>query len=108
MRLLVIAICATLFSTVSSAPAGSFLAIEQFNGKKTGGHIVRLKKGASRSKVLEKIHLIQGDLSVTHLSIINGFSGTLDPPVLQLLRSSDQVESISEDGVVRPFEMVTQ
>ena len=40
--------------------------------------------------------------------IIRGFSAKLTPEVVEKLRSNPDVESITEDGVVRAFETVTQ
>ena len=108
MKLLSLTAYILLFVPVahSAAVIGPVHTVETFAGPKTGGFIVRLKPGVSRSAVLKKISL-SGNTE-TDWKIFNGFSGQIDSTSLKTLRSLEEVESIAEDGIVHIQEYITQ
>ncbi|KAL4261096.1 peptidase S8 family protein [Pleurotus pulmonarius] len=91
-------VSAILASFATLAVSGSPAAI------KTGQLIVKLKDGASSNTLLKSI----GE-DVTHRWEIGfkGFAGTFSEKSLVALRSSPDVESISEDGLMHAFAIQT-
>ncbi|KAG9223385.1 hypothetical protein PLEOSDRAFT_1095843 [Pleurotus ostreatus PC15] len=71
---------------------------------KTGKFIVKLRDGASSNTLLESIG---GDVTHRWGTGFQGFAGTFSEKALSVLRSSPDVESISEDGIMQAFAVQT-
>jgi cerevisin len=97
------AILILLVASALGAPA-ALHAIETFSGETTGKHIVTLKQGVNKGDLLQTI---KTKVPVTHdWDIINGFAVDCDDATLEALRTSPDVESIAEDGLM--YAMATQ
>ncbi|KAG6831207.1 hypothetical protein H0H87_005923 [Tephrocybe sp. NHM501043] len=105
MRLFAVVFAAlSLVLPAFAVPAALGLQIEKYDGKTTGRYIVTLKPDVPKSTFFETTRT-----SATHdWTLINGFAGELSAEQLEALRIHKDVESISEDGVVRPLEIITQ
>ncbi|TEB17669.1 serine protease [Coprinellus micaceus] len=116
MRFLTVlcSICTILpvFAGPTSLPIS--VSIDIFPGEKAAGHIVRLKDGASKENVVREVVKLLfgklGKLGITHEyeCALNGFAGIFDPVTLAALQMMPGVASISENGIVRTTETVTQ
>jgi cerevisin len=111
-----------LAPAVLAAPS-TLKSVERFSGAKTGNHIVKLKPGVSRKQFMRKLKLPS---NTVNWDLINGFSGSssiyfvyyingsyiclaaLDDQTLNALRASDDVESLSEDGLMHTMATVAQ
>ncbi|KAJ8703448.1 hypothetical protein PTI98_002069 [Pleurotus ostreatus] len=71
---------------------------------KTGKFIVKLRDGASSNTLLESSG---GDVTHRWGTGFQGFAGTFSEKALSVLRSSPDVESISEDGIMQAFAVQT-
>ncbi|KAG2004924.1 serine protease [Coprinopsis cinerea AmutBmut pab1-1] len=94
-----------LATPVLSAPGASLKSVERYAGPTSGKHIVKLKDGVSRNQWMRKLKLPS---DTVELNLINGFSGTLNDETLAALQASEDVEFISEDGIVQMHSPVTQ
>ncbi|EAU86596.2 serine proteinase [Coprinopsis cinerea okayama7 len=93
-----------LATPVLSAPGASLKSVERYAGPTSGKHIVKLKDGVSRNQWMRKLKLPS---DTVELNLINGFSGTLNDETLAALQASEDVEFISEDGIVQMHSPVT-
>lgn len=93
-------LAAAVVSLSVSVSASRMIAVQKFAGKvNTGSYIVQLKAGANKYSLFSEARLSVG--VITHdWEIIHGFAGRFDNATLNLLRASDLVESIEEDGIV--------
>ncbi|KAH6897970.1 serine protease [Coprinopsis sp. MPI-PUGE-AT-0042] len=101
-----------VFATLAALLAPAILAapptlksVERYTGTKTGSHIVRLKPGVSRKQFIRKLKLPSNTVD---WDLINGFSAALDDETLNVLRASDEVEALSEDGLVHTMATISQ
>ncbi|TEB37713.1 serine protease [Coprinellus micaceus] len=107
-------ICTVLpvFAGPTLVPIG--VSIEIYPGEKAGGHIVRLEDGAPREDIVSLVTGLlagkPGNLGITHEydAVFSGFAGRFDPLTLAALQITPGVASITEDGIVRTTEIVTQ
>ncbi|TFK69032.1 serine proteinase [Pluteus cervinus] len=77
-----------------------------YTGTTTGKHLIKLRKSVNPTSISSFLNSGSG---VTHVwENFHGFAGTFDNDTLTALRSSPDVESISEDGVLHTMELVTQ
>ncbi|KAI0791170.1 serine protease [Abortiporus biennis] len=103
---------ALLAAPIFGAPT-DLKPIEKYQGKvKQGSYIVKLKDNVAKDHHLAwLIQHLNGD-SVTHTEwqkdTLNGFAGRFSENTLNLLRSSPDVEYISEDGIVSINAVTTQ
>jgi len=87
-----------------SAATGALLDVVRVDGdKKPNSYIVKLKDGVSKDSVFDWFSSIMGsDSDITHSEghpdLFNGFAGTFTEKDLDTLRSSKDVEYITEDG----------
>ncbi|KAH6897978.1 serine protease [Coprinopsis sp. MPI-PUGE-AT-0042] len=102
----------TVFATLAVLLAPAILAapsplksVERYAGAKTGNHIVKLKPGVSRKQFIRKLNLPS---NTVNWDLINGFSAALDDETLNALRASDDVESLSEDGLMHTMASIAQ
>ncbi|KAA1471520.1 serine protease [Dentipellis sp. KUC8613] len=113
MRLTAIfASLALLAAPILGAPT-QLLTVEKFEGKPIPGrYIVQLKGDASKSQHLSWLHGVTGNQSaVTHdwdAHFLNGYAGEFTGDVLNALRASPDVASVSEDGIVHITSTVTE
>lgn len=64
-----IALAAPIFAT----PAPAIRSVERFSGRKNGKHIIKMKKGMSKSVLFGKLKI---NSTVTHeWELLNGFAG---------------------------------
>ncbi|KAF5385321.1 hypothetical protein D9615_001506 [Tricholomella constricta] len=104
MRFFAAVFAAIAIATPAFAVPSPLRTVEKFSGKTSGKYIVKVKKGVSRAALFSKLKL---NTAVTHdWKELNGFAGNLDEATLNALRASDDVEFISEDGIMHT--MVTQ
>ncbi|KAG6862660.1 hypothetical protein C0993_002151, partial [Termitomyces sp. T159_Od127] len=92
---------------VFAAPR-SLVPVEKFDGETSGRHIVTLKPGVDRSSFVFATNIVP-----THnWTVINGFAvghkGKFTEEQINMLRTSSDVESISEDGMVQASVVTTQ
>ncbi|KAJ3480011.1 hypothetical protein NLI96_g8664 [Meripilus lineatus] len=96
---------ALLVSPILGSPTIALVDIDKYNGKiKQGSYIVTLKSDVSKTAYLNWLSQHIGTDNVTHTewnpAVLNGFAGTFSTDTLNLLRSSPDVKSISEDGIM--------
>ncbi|KAJ3480012.1 hypothetical protein NLI96_g8665 [Meripilus lineatus] len=96
---------ALLAIPVLGSPAGTLIDIKKHNGEiKEGSYIVTLKSNISKTTHLKWLSQHIDKDNITHPGwdrrILNGFAGTFSTKTLNMLRSSPDVESISEDGIM--------
>ncbi|KAF9459646.1 serine protease [Collybia nuda] len=83
----------------------SLRAVEKYDGKVTGKFIVKLKDGASKATVIQQLKAN----AITHeWQVLNGFAADLSVDEVNLLRSSPDVELVSEDGIMHTTATITQ
>ncbi|KAG6876483.1 hypothetical protein C0993_002726 [Termitomyces sp. T159_Od127] len=104
MRLYSVIVAAIAFSAPVIASPGFSIPVEKVNGETSGRHIVRLKPGVNQTSFF-RTKRIAPTYSWT---IINGFAGKFTEEQINEMRSSGDVESIIEDGVVRTSVVATQ
>ncbi|KAJ2926091.1 hypothetical protein H1R20_g11005, partial [Candolleomyces eurysporus] len=95
------AVSLSLTGLVFAAPT-TLKSVERYQGEVSGKYIVKFKPGVSlrSSKFYTKL---KADLTTADLDIINGIAVNVDQNTLNTLRASDDVESISEDGIMHAF-----
>ncbi|KAJ3483606.1 hypothetical protein NLI96_g6203 [Meripilus lineatus] len=96
---------ALLATPILGSPTVPLVGIEKFSGKvKQGSYIVKLKSDVSKTAHLDWLSQHIGTDSVTHTewdsAVLNGFAGKFSSNTLNMLRSSPDVESIAEDGIM--------
>ncbi|KAF9459643.1 serine protease [Collybia nuda] len=80
-------------------------AVEKYKGNSTGRFIVKFKDDVSKASFMQRLKV----KPVSHeWQILNGFAADLDTADLNLLRSSSEVELISEDGIMHTTAVVNQ
>ncbi|KAG5639229.1 hypothetical protein H0H81_005303 [Sphagnurus paluster] len=96
---------ATFASPLLAAPSPRRgIEIQKFDGQTSGKYIVKVKSGVTRADLFSKLGL---NTTVTHdWKVLNGFAGNLDENTINALRNSQDIEWISEDGIMHT--MVTQ
>ncbi|EAU91794.1 serine protease [Coprinopsis cinerea okayama7 len=94
-----------LAEPVLSAPGPSLKSVERFPGQTTGKYIVKLRPGVSRKQWIRKLRLAA---NTVNWGLINGFAGILNDQALNTLRESEDVEYITEDGIMYTMSPVTQ
>ncbi|KAJ3508844.1 hypothetical protein NLJ89_g5537 [Agrocybe chaxingu] len=104
MRFFAVSVYVSVLAASALAAVTPLRTVEKYDGETTGKYIVKLKDGVTKSSVLGSV---RKSSNVTEdWEIFNGFAAQLDDATLNELRASDDVESITEDGVVHAF--VTQ
>ncbi|KAJ2919609.1 hypothetical protein MD484_g772, partial [Candolleomyces efflorescens] len=93
------AVSLSLGGLVFAAPT-TLKSVERYQGEVSGKYIVKFKDGVSRTNL---VNSLRSDLAVDDLEIINAIAVTLDQDALNVLRASDDVESVSEDGIMHAF-----
>ncbi|KAH9485833.1 Cuticle-degrading protease [Psilocybe cubensis] len=86
---------AVLVGPVFSAP-NPLRAVETYSGTTSGKYIVKFKAGVSRKQWIKKLGLSKA----VDWQSVNGISSHLNTDALNTLRASDDVEYISEDGIM--------
>jgi len=91
------------FIVTSALAAPALRAVQKFSGPTVpNSYIVTLKSGSSKSSFLKSHPELAS--TVTHrewdAALLNGFAGVFDTAALDVLRSSADVASIAEDGLV--------
>jgi len=86
------------------ASSNILLPVETASGRTSGKYIVKFKEGASSTAWVKKLGLAKAR-DWTHF---NGLASHLSPDALDTLRSSPDVQSISEDGTVTTFATSSQ
>ncbi|TFK25386.1 serine protease [Coprinopsis marcescibilis] len=106
----VFATLAVLLTTpiVLAAPGASLMSVETFSGETTGKHIVKFRAGVSRSARRQWIRRLKLAANTEDWDLINGIAGNLNEEALNTLRASEDVEYITEDGIVHTMAAVTQ
>jgi len=100
-----------IFVAVASAaalrPRKPLHTIQKYAGQSANGYVVRLKDSASQAGTLKNVDLTGRNVA-TNWQIFNGFAGNLDQESLSFLLSSEDVESVSENGIATVSGAVTQ
>ncbi|KAF8646921.1 hypothetical protein AX16_007013 [Volvariella volvacea WC 439] len=84
------------------------LPIQKYQGRATGKYIVVLKDGVSKANVLSTLGAPIATAESIQWQIINGFAAELDDESLNILRASEDVDYITEDGIVEINDYVVQ
>ncbi|RXW14513.1 hypothetical protein EST38_g11343 [Candolleomyces aberdarensis] len=93
------AVSLSLTGLVFAAPT-TLKSVERYQGEVSGKYIVKFKPGVSRKNWITNL---RADLTAADLDIINGIAVNVDQDTLNTLRASDDVESVSEDGIMHAF-----
>ncbi|KAJ2935688.1 hypothetical protein H1R20_g1411, partial [Candolleomyces eurysporus] len=93
------AVSLSLTGLVFAAPT-TLKSVERYQGEVSGKYIVKFKPGVSPASWITNL---KADLTTADLEIINGIAVNVDQNTLNTLRASDDVESISEDGIMHAF-----
>ncbi|KAI0335230.1 serine protease [Cubamyces sp. BRFM 1775] len=116
MKSLALLVSALAFlSSTLAAPGASRLVRKGSSVVKTNpnSYIVKLKDSATKTSQLEWLAVHYGNSSkVTHAewdtNVLHGFAGIFHADALDALRSSSDVDFVSEDNIVRINSLVTQ
>ncbi|KAF8871811.1 hypothetical protein BD779DRAFT_437960 [Infundibulicybe gibba] len=73
------------------------IEIQRYDCKTSGRHLVKLKANVSKAAFFAEHHIEP----IYEYSGMNSFAGRFDDATLNILRSSPDVESISEVPVIR-------
>ncbi|KIM37988.1 hypothetical protein M413DRAFT_448033 [Hebeloma cylindrosporum] len=103
MRFFAAVLLAVSLVLPSLAAPSPLRSVERYGGQTSGKYIVKFKKGISRKDWIAKLNLHS---KVVDWDVLNGFAGALDENTLNSLRLSEDVEYISEDGIMHT--MATQ
>ncbi|PFH47791.1 hypothetical protein AMATHDRAFT_6423 [Amanita thiersii Skay4041] len=104
MRFSVFALLA-LFAAPGIAGPTPLRDVLKYSGSTTGKYLVKLKSTASKAALINQI---RANATITHdWTLLNGFAGHLDEHSLNILRASDDVERISEDGIMHTMTVQT-
>ncbi|KAJ2932569.1 hypothetical protein H1R20_g4571, partial [Candolleomyces eurysporus] len=93
-----------LAAPVALAAPPSLLPVERFSGPTTGKYIVKFKPGVSRKRWINQLKLT----GTVEWDLVNGFASNLNENALNTLRASNDVDVITEDGVMHTMTPVTQ
>ncbi|KAF9521960.1 serine protease [Crepidotus variabilis] len=100
MRFFAAPLTLSLLTASALAAVTPLIPIQKSQGDTSGRHIVTLKNGVSQDTVLNALKITADSLAYKW-SIINGFAGSFDSNTLNALRSNPNVESITEDGIMK-------
>jgi len=101
-----IATLVALLPAVFGAPTVELKAVQKATGpKKANSYIVTLKKGASRTPIVQKL---KGHKTVYDKDFFNGFAAELTADELNELRAEGSIETIEEDAIFSINSAVTQ
>ncbi|KAG2010560.1 serine protease, variant 2 [Coprinopsis cinerea AmutBmut pab1-1] len=102
----------SFLSVALGTPTIGRRAIERYEGETTDRLIFTLKPGVSKADLFNRLRIRNLDQVVTHQwdHALNGFAAKFskNDPIVDILRSSPEVESISEDGIFSINDLVTQ
>ncbi|KAF9045110.1 serine protease [Panaeolus papilionaceus] len=89
----------SLVAPTLASPTIALREVERYQGQTTGKYIVNFKKGTSRRNWANRLKVKKTD----DWDIVNGFAVELDEAALNELRTSKDVELITEDGIMEAF-----
>ncbi|EAU82190.1 serine protease [Coprinopsis cinerea okayama7 len=93
----VIAAGLALFAaTPALAGPTTLKSVERYQGETSGRYIVKFKPGVSRRNYINRLKI----KAAADWDILNGVAASLDEDTLNTLRASDDVEYITEDGIM--------
>ncbi|KAH6908860.1 serine protease [Coprinopsis sp. MPI-PUGE-AT-0042] len=93
MRFSSIVALAIVMAAPALAVPTTLKTVERYSGETNGGYIVTFKTAAARRNWAQK-------LKATELNLIEGIASSLDEETLNTLRASEDVASITEDGIM--------